>query len=99
MRRRRKMLSARRNSQSRRETLVAALTVLIGLSAGAGSAAAQQDGRQAIRQACDADYRSLCAGVQPGGGRIVACLQQNSAKLSPQCREALQSAKASRPRS
>ena len=47
-------------------------------------AAAENAGR-----ACRADVQSLCAGVQPGGGRIVACLKQNQAKLSPDCRAAL----------
>jgi hypothetical protein len=97
--RRRKMLSAREHSQRRKGLLAVAFAVLAGLQAGAGIASAQQDNRQTIKQACDADYRSLCAGVQPGGGRIVACLQQNNAKLSQQCREALQSVKTNRSRS
>jgi Cysteine rich repeat len=51
--------------------------------------------RKAIQQACAADYQSLCSGVQPGGGRIIACLQQNAAKLSPTCQKAMTEAKKS----
>jgi Cysteine rich repeat len=82
----------------RLKAAAAALAIVGGLCAATAVAQAQQDSsnRQMIRQACDADYHSLCAGVQPGGGRIVACLQQNSSRLSPDCREALQAAKAPR---
>jgi hypothetical protein len=34
---------------------------------------AQQKAMQAVRAACESDAQKLCAGVQPGGGRIVAC--------------------------
>jgi hypothetical protein len=46
----------------------------------------------AQRQACQGDYNSFCEGVRPGGGRIIACLNKNLAKLSPACRTALQAA-------
>jgi hypothetical protein len=42
-----------------------------------------------IRSACSADVRSLCAGVEPGGGRIVQCIASNAASLSPDCKEVL----------
>jgi hypothetical protein len=42
-----------------------------------------------IANLCRADFESLCPGVRPGGGRIVACLGANVAKLSPACRAAL----------
>jgi len=42
-----------------------------------------------LRSACGADVRALCAGVQPGGGRIVRCLAVQSASLSPACRSVL----------
>jgi hypothetical protein len=42
-----------------------------------------------IRSACGADVRSLCAGVPAGGGRIISCLVEQSASLSPACREVL----------
>lgn len=39
------------------------------------------------RNACLADAQRLCASVQPGGGRILACLEQNEAKLTSQCKK------------
>ncbi|MDA9431346.1 cysteine rich repeat-containing protein [Bradyrhizobium sp. CCBAU 51627] len=41
------------------------------------------------RSACSADIRSLCAGVAPGGGRVVQCIASNAASLSPACRDVL----------
>jgi hypothetical protein len=89
------MVLTRAGRQASKAKLAAALAIVSALFAGAGTASAQQGSpdRHMIRQACEADYRSLCAGVQPGGGRIIACLQQNSDKLSPGCRQALGAAK------
>jgi hypothetical protein len=42
-----------------------------------------------VRSACGADIRTLCAGVQPGGGRIVQCIASNAVSLSPGCKEVL----------
>ena len=42
-----------------------------------------------MRSACGADVRALCAGVDPGGGRIIECLATQSASLSPECRGVL----------
>lgn len=73
----------------------AGVAVVIALCTGAGPVLAQQaapSGR-AVQQACAADYRSLCAGVKPGGGRIMACFRQNAAKLSPGCQQALSAAR------
>jgi hypothetical protein len=50
----------------------------------------QENGkRSTLRSACQDDYRRLCAGVTPGGGRIKQCMVENSAKLSTQCKAAL----------
>ena len=38
---------------------------------------------------CRTDVESLCAGVQPGHGRIAACLKQNEAQVSAPCKDAL----------
>jgi hypothetical protein len=35
--------------------------------------------------ACRADSKALCADVERGGGRKVACLKANEAKLTPDC--------------
>jgi hypothetical protein len=45
--------------------------------------------RAAIRQACEADFMSRCAGVQPGGAQALQCLQGHAPELSASCRTAL----------
>jgi hypothetical protein len=42
-----------------------------------------------MRSACGADVRTLCAGVAPGGGRIMQCIANRAADLSPACRDVL----------
>ena len=42
-----------------------------------------------LRSACGGDVRIVCAGVAPGGGRIVQCLATNVASLSPACKDVL----------
>jgi hypothetical protein len=42
-----------------------------------------------LRSACGLDARTLCAGVAPGGGRLMQCLAAQSASLSPDCRDVL----------
>jgi hypothetical protein len=37
------------------------------------------------RAACQSDLEKFCKGVQPGEGRIIACLQQHQADLTPAC--------------
>jgi len=44
-----------------------------------------------LRSACGGDVRSICGGVQPGGGRIIRCLATNAGSLSPACRDVLAS--------
>jgi hypothetical protein len=43
----------------------------------------------AILRLCSADQRQFCSGVEPGGGRMISCLAQNAAALSPRCYAAL----------
>jgi hypothetical protein len=79
---------------SRRALTVAALLISGGLLA-EGSADAQQvppemrAQAQALMQVCRGDYNRLCNGVQPGGGRILACLEGNAGQLSPACKQAM----------
>ena len=42
-----------------------------------------------LRSACGIDVRAFCAGVAPGGGRLMRCLAVQSASLSPDCRGVL----------
>jgi hypothetical protein len=43
----------------------------------------------ALMQVCRGDYDRLCGGVQPGGGRILACLQNHASQLSAVCAQAM----------
>jgi hypothetical protein len=38
-----------------------------------------------IVHACAPDYSRLCSGLEPGDGRVLRCLADNSRNLSPQC--------------
>lgn len=51
---------------------------------------------QQVRSACEADVRRLCAGIQPGGGRLMACLQQNAPSVSQPCADTLKSIQTAR---
>jgi hypothetical protein len=52
-----------------------------------GLVAATPAGAQGFQQACH--VRALCAGVQPGGGRIMDCLHDHMSELPPECFEAI----------
>ncbi|MCK1360641.1 cysteine rich repeat-containing protein [Bradyrhizobium sp. 199] len=45
------------------------------------------------RGACKADYDKFCAGIAPGGGKIIACLNDKRDQLSATCKTALDSRK------
>src|SRR6516164_9521028 len=57
------------------------------LLTGSWGASAQEGGLFATERDCATDIQSLCAGVKPGGGRVLACLQQHVAagELSVGC--------------
>ena len=61
---------------------LAALTLVL---ASAAAFAADEPGPQA----CRADAKKVCNGTKPGGGRLLACLKQHEAELSPDCKAAL----------
>jgi hypothetical protein len=52
-----------------------------------------QKAMEAVRAACETDVQKLCAGVQPGGGRIVACLKEHKDQVSDGCKQAISKAK------
>lgn len=58
----------------------------------AQSPAPQAPSPQAVaeaRAACETDIQKLCPSVQPGGGRILACLKQHKDQVTDGCRQAV----------
>lgn len=64
------------------------LSVTISSVSFAGAQAGGQPSLSALRDACAGDAQKLCAGVQPGGGRVVACLKEHKDSLSDRCKQA-----------
>ena len=56
------------------------------------SQALAQELTAAQRDACMGDFEKYCKSVTPGGGRIIACLSKESAKLTPACKKVLEAA-------
>jgi hypothetical protein len=46
------------------------------------------------KQACAKDIEKFCAGVTPGGGRLMKCLKPHINELTPACREQFKTVKA-----
>ncbi len=44
--------------------------------------------------ACEKDVATLCAGVEPGEGKIAKCLRENKEKVSTECKAEWEHAKA-----
>jgi len=75
----------------------AAAAFTLALAALVPPAAAQTMPSAELRQACGGDVRKLCAGVQPGEGRIVQCLAAQPDKVSAACKSILQQAQMAQP--
>ncbi len=73
-----------------RHFAIAAALSLAALVSAAPNAFAQQ---AAAMKYCKADVARLCPGVQPGGGRIIACLKEHKEEMSIGCGKALQAMK------
>ncbi len=54
-------------------------------------AVAQQGEGRGRLAACKTDVATFCPGVEAGGGRRIACLQENAAKLSTECAQVVES--------
>ena len=73
------------------------ILIALGVLAAGGAAFAQQPGggaggatpdpRQAMRQACAADFKTLCDGKD--GREAFMCLRENIEKASPACKDAV----------
>lgn len=64
------------------------------LSAGCRERIAQaKEEAKELAEACKPDAEKLCQGVQPGQGRVAACLKQHEGELSGKCREEIAEAK------
>lgn len=73
--------------------------LILAFMAVAGTVNAQEMSRQQMREvrsACEADVRRLCSGIQPGGGKLLQCLQQNASGVSATCTAKLMEIKAAR---
>ena len=46
-----------------------------------------------FREACEDDVLRLCAGVKPGGGRIIKCLKEHESELSAECKTKMETQK------
>jgi hypothetical protein len=75
---------------------LAAAALTISLCAWAQDESNPAPAGQGVRAACATDFKKLCSDIQPGGGRIRACIAGHKDDLSPGCRDALQQARAHR---
>jgi hypothetical protein len=55
-----------------------------------------RDALKEVGQACEEDIHFLCDGIQPGGGRIAACLKKWESEVSPGCKARIAAAKAAK---
>jgi len=58
------------------------LVILTALLLSGSAAMAQQAGKP-----CAGDIKTLCAGIQPGEGRLKACIKSHLAELSETCND------------
>ncbi len=77
-------------SSAKRLSRAGGLLAVLGLSAH-GPASAQSPPMEAARAACQSDLQQFCTGVQPGGGRMLACLKEHRDQVSPACPQAVTS--------
>jgi hypothetical protein len=68
-----------------------AVRLIVAVFAGAFFSTAAMAQTAAERTACMADFEKYCAGVIPGGGRVIECLAKQVDKLTPECRKVVQS--------
>ena len=70
----------------KKTALVAGAVLLLSAS---GAMAQMRPGAQAVLKACKPDIAHFCSQVQPGEGRIKACMKEHLPELSDPCKEGL----------
>ena len=76
----------------KRPALIALALLPLFASAGAladDASTGEHSGGGPRSRPCRGDLQQFCAAVQRGGGRILACLKEHEAQLSPACHDAL----------
>lgn len=80
---------------TRKTTLGIALFSLLGLGiAGTASADDQGNSKRGHMNACKADVERFCSDVEPGEGRIRACMKEHKDELSEGCQTQIEKRKA-----
>jgi hypothetical protein len=46
-----------------------------------------------VANECDADIEKHCADIEPGKGRVLACLKKNEKDIGERCKEAVKDIK------
>jgi len=70
----------------RKKVLAAGAILLLSTST---AMAQMRPGARAVLQACKPDIARFCSQVQPGQGRIKACMKEHIHELSDPCKEGL----------
>jgi len=70
----------------RKKVLAAGAILLLSTST---AMAQMRPGARAVLQACKPDIARFCSQVQPGQGRIKACMKEHIHELSEPCKEGL----------
>lgn len=73
--------------------VLAALLLAAASPAWAQATSDQRERARAVAKACRADAQKFCKGVEPGGGRLLACLQGHETEISASCRTTLKGGK------
>jgi hypothetical protein len=74
------------DDQMRKKVLAASAILLLSTST---AMAQMRPGARAVLQACKPDIARFCSQVQPGQGRIKACMKEHIHELSDPCKEGL----------
>ena len=70
---------------------LAAVSPLVAADAALAQGRGRGDGSGPVGTACSKEIGQYCAGISHGRGAVRACLRDNSSKLSPPCKAALDS--------